>query len=52
VLEYYEYRIVGEFVEGMGGAIVNREEHPDIHNELFSLGKKLGETVRSSGVSP
>ena len=45
VLEYYEYRVVGEFVEGMGGVVLNREEHPDIYNELFSLGKKMGEAL-------
>jgi multimeric flavodoxin WrbA len=42
VLEYYEYRIVGEFFEGMGGVIITREDFPDIYNELFDLGKKMG----------
>jgi multimeric flavodoxin WrbA len=51
VLEYYEYAIVGEFVEGMGGVIVTREEHPDIYSELFSLGKKLGEAVQAAGMT-
>ncbi len=46
VLDYYEYHIVGEFVEGMGEAIVTKEDYPDIYNELFSLGKKLDEAIR------
>ena len=46
LLEYYAYQIVGEFVEGMGGVIVNKEEHPDIYNELFALGKKLDEAIK------
>ena len=41
LLEYYEYNIVGEFAEGMGGVIVNKEDCPDIYQELFDLGKKL-----------
>ena len=49
VLEYYEYTIIGEFVEGMGEAIVSKEEHPDIYNELFSLGKKLDEAIMEQG---
>ena len=49
VLEYYEYQIVGEFVEGMGGVIVNKEEHTDIYQEIFALGKKLDESIRSRG---
>jgi len=48
VIEYYEYQIVGEFVEGMGGVIVNKEEYSDIYNELFALGKKLDESIRTS----
>jgi multimeric flavodoxin WrbA len=47
VLEYYEYTIVGEFVEGMGEVIVTKEDYPDIYNELFSLGKKLDEAIRA-----
>jgi len=47
ILEYYEYNIVGEFVEGMGEVIVTREEQPDIYNELFALGKKLDESIRA-----
>jgi multimeric flavodoxin WrbA len=47
VLEYYEYNIVGEFVEGMGEAIVTREDHPDIYTELFALGKKLNDAIRA-----
>ena len=46
ILDYYEYNIVGEFVEGMGEAIVTKEDYPDIYNELFSLGKKLDEAIR------
>lgn len=46
VLEYYEYQIVGEFVEAMGGVVINKEEHIDIYNELFALGKKLNETLK------
>lgn len=45
ILEYYEYRIVGEFAEGMAEVIVSKEEHPDIYNELFELGKKMGEAL-------
>ena len=47
ILEYYEYQIVGEFVEGMGEVIVTKEEQPDIYNELFALGKKLDESIRA-----
>ena len=50
VLEYYEYQVVGEFVEGMGGYIVTKEESPDIYGELFSLGKKLDEVLKAKGV--
>ncbi|MCK5010057.1 MAG: flavodoxin family protein [Deltaproteobacteria bacterium] len=46
LLEYYEYQIVGEFVEGMGEVIVSKEEYPDIYNELFALGKKLDESLK------
>lgn len=45
VLEYYEYNIVGEFAEGMAEVIVSKEEYPDIYNELFDLGKKMGEAL-------
>ena len=45
VLDYYEYTVVGEFAEGMGGVVVTKEEFPDIYNELFSLGKKFGEAI-------
>ena len=48
VIEYYEYKIVGEFVEGMGDIVLKKEEHPDIYNELFALGKKLDESIRTS----
>jgi multimeric flavodoxin WrbA len=47
LLEYYEYQVVGEFVEGMGGIILNKEEHTDIYNELFALGKKLDEAIKT-----
>ena len=45
VLEYYEYNIVGEYAEGMAEVIVSKEEHPDIYNELFDLGQKMGEAL-------
>jgi multimeric flavodoxin WrbA len=45
VLEYYEYNIIGEYVEGMGGVIVTQEDYPDIMKELFDLGKKLDEAI-------
>ena len=41
VLEYYEYNIIGEYVEGMGGIIVTKEYYPDIYQELFDLGQRL-----------
>jgi multimeric flavodoxin WrbA len=41
VLKYYEYSIIGEYFEGMGGVIVTQEDYPDIYQELFDLGKKL-----------
>jgi len=47
VLEYYEYNIVGEFVEGMGEAIVTSQDHPEIYKELFALGKKLDDAIRA-----
>ena len=47
ILEYYEYTVVGEFVEGMGEVIVTREEQPDIYNELFTLGQKLDEAIQT-----
>jgi multimeric flavodoxin WrbA len=49
LLEYYEYKIVGEFVEGMGGVVVKKEEHPDIYNELFALGKKIDDALHAAG---
>jgi multimeric flavodoxin WrbA len=48
VLEYYEYAIAGEYVEPMGGAVISRDEFPDIYQELFDLGKKLGDRLRQS----
>jgi len=51
VLEYYEYQIVGEFVEGMGGVILNKEEHTDIYNELSALGKKLDEAIENKQIN-
>lgn len=45
VLEYYEYKIVGEFAEGMGGVILNKDEYPDLYNELFELGTKLDKEI-------
>ena len=50
LLEYYEYQVGGEFVEGMGGVIVTKEEYPDIYNELFALGRKLDEALKAKGV--
>ena len=49
VIEYYEYQIVGEFVEGMGNVVLKKEEHTDIYNELFALGKELDETLKTRG---
>ena len=49
VLEYYEYNIVGDFVEGMGEAIVTSQDHPEIYKELFALGKKLDDAIRARG---
>jgi len=46
VLDYYEYRLVGEFAEGMGDVAINKEEHSDIYNELFSLGGKLSAAIK------
>ena len=46
VLEYYEYNIVGEYAEGMAGAIVTQQDFPDIYQELFSLGQKLAAALR------
>jgi NAD(P)H-dependent FMN reductase len=50
VLEYYEYQIVGEFVEGMGGVIVTKEEHKNIYSKLFNMGRKLDATLKARGV--
>ncbi|MHC4639431.1 MAG: hypothetical protein ACYTBV_18325, partial [Planctomycetota bacterium] len=46
---FHECNIVGEFVEAMGGIVVTKEEHPDIYNELFALGKKLDEAMNATG---
>jgi len=48
VLEYYQYTVIGEYVEGMGGVVVTKEEFPDIYNELFALGKKLSEAIQAN----
>ncbi len=48
VLEYYEYNIVGEFAEGMGGVVVTKEEFADIYNELLALGRKMDEALKTS----
>ena len=45
LLEYYEYKIIGEFVEGMAEVIVTRDEQPDLYNELFAMGRKLDESI-------
>jgi len=47
VVEYYEYKIVGEYFEGMGGVVVSKEKFPDIYNELFELGRKMDEELNS-----
>ena len=47
VVDYYEYRIVGEFAEALGGIIVSKEEHRDIYNRLFALGKRLDEEINT-----
>ena len=41
VLDYYGYNVIHEFFEGMGGAIITKDDFPDIYNELFDIGKKL-----------
>ncbi len=46
VLEYYEYSIIGEFVEPMGGVIVTKDDQPDIYKELFGLGEKLKDAIK------
>ena len=48
VLEYYEYNIVGEFAEGMGGVVVTKEEFADIYNELLALGRKMDGALKAS----
>jgi hypothetical protein len=30
----------------MGDVAINKEEHPDIYNELFSLGGKLSAAIK------
>jgi len=50
LLEYYEYKVVGEFVEGMGGVVINKEEHPDLYDELYSLGKNMDEALKEQGL--
>ena len=45
VLEYYEFNVIGEYAEGMGGVIVTKEDYPDIYQELFDLGGKLDEAI-------
>ena len=45
LLEYYEYKIIGEFVEGMAEVIVTRDEQPDLYNELFAMGQKLDASI-------
>jgi multimeric flavodoxin WrbA len=50
ILDYYQYHIVGEFVEAMAGAIVTKEEFPDIYSELFALGEKLDAVLKTKGV--
>ena len=47
VLEYYEYNVIGEFAESMGGIIVNKQDHLDIYNRLFALGKKLDDALKT-----
>lgn len=49
VLTFHECNIVGEFVDAMGNIVLNKEEYPDIYDELFALGKKLDEAINSSG---
>ena len=46
VFEYYEYKVIGEFAESMGGAVISKKEHPDIYQKLFDLGKKLDEALK------
>lgn len=41
VLDYYGYNIIHEFYEGMGGAIITKEDFSDIYNELFVIGEKM-----------
>ena len=47
VFEYYEYRVIGEFAEALGGIIVNKQEHTDIYNRLFALGKQFDEAINT-----
>jgi len=46
ILNYYTFRIVAEFAEGMAGAVVTKNDFPEIYNELFALGKKLGDELK------
>lgn len=46
VLDYYGYKIIHEYFEGMGGAVITKEEFPDIYNELFDLGRKLDAALK------
>jgi len=47
VLEYYEYSIIGEFVEPMANAVITKQEYPDIYDELFELGKKMDNALKN-----
>jgi multimeric flavodoxin WrbA len=47
VFEYYEYRVIGEFAEALGGIIVNKQEHADIYNRLFGFGKMLDNAINT-----
>ncbi len=51
VLDYYEYAVVGEYAEPMGGAVITREEFPDIHDELVQLGGKMDAALRDHNPS-
>ncbi len=47
VFDYYEYAVIGEFAESMGGIIVSKQEYPDIYTRLFALGKILDEALKT-----
>ena len=49
VLDYYGYDIVHEYYEGMGGAIITKQDFPEIYDELFEIGKKLDGTLKEKG---